>query len=172
MRLFVTVGLEAYPFDRLVAAIEDASSAGLLGSGTFVQYGTATIALDSTPGTAFLGYPEMLEHIARCDAVVAHAGVGTVLACREHGKTPVLVPREHERGEHVDDHQIELADALEREGLAFVARGSGAVLRDEILRLAHMAGAMARSATDDPTPGAALTEHLAQLLAPLASGRR
>ena len=44
--------------------------------------------------------------------VVAHAGVGAALAALEVGKCPVLVPRRHARGEHVDDHQIQIATEL------------------------------------------------------------
>ena len=46
------------------------------------------------------------------DVVVAHAGVGTALAALEVGKCPVLVPRRLAHGEHVDDHQVQIASEL------------------------------------------------------------
>jgi UDP-N-acetylglucosamine--N-acetylmuramyl-(pentapeptide) pyrophosphoryl-undecaprenol N-acetylglucosamine transferase len=41
--------------------------------------------------------------------VVAHAGTGSLVGALEAGKLPVLVPRRAARGEHVDDHQEQIA---------------------------------------------------------------
>ena len=51
------------------------------------------------------------------DVVVAHAGVGTALAAFEVGICPLLVPRRYALGEHVDDHQIQIADELVKRDL-------------------------------------------------------
>jgi UDP-N-acetylglucosamine transferase subunit ALG13 len=52
------------------------------------------------------------------DAVIAHAGTGSSIAALTAGRAPVLVPRRKARGEHVDDHQVEIAQELDRRGLA------------------------------------------------------
>ena len=171
MRLFVTVGLEAFPFDRLVAAVDSAVAGQLLDPGTFIQYGSSHVAPTAADGRPYLSYPEMLQRIAGCDAVVAHAGVGTVMACRDLGKMPVLVPRLHRLHEHVDDHQLEFAEALEREGLALVARGEGEALRDQMLELARRAAAGDGPAANT-TPGAALAAYLGGALHALNGGGR
>ena len=61
---------------------------------------------------------ELSEAIREADVLVAHAGVGTALAALEVGACPVLVPRRFSHGEHVDDHQIQIAGELSRRGLA------------------------------------------------------
>jgi UDP-N-acetylglucosamine transferase subunit ALG13 len=48
--------------------------------------------------------------------VVTHAGVGSILSARRAGHLPVVVPRLHALGEHVDDHQAELTRTLEAAG--------------------------------------------------------
>ena len=63
---------------------------------------------------------ELADAMRAADLVVAHAGVGTALGAMETGHCPVLVPRRKDRGEHVDDHQFELAGVLGRAGLATV----------------------------------------------------
>lgn len=45
-------------------------------------------------------------------------GVGTALAAFEVGKCPLLVPRRFSLGEHVDDHQPQIAGELGERGLA------------------------------------------------------
>jgi UDP-N-acetylglucosamine transferase subunit ALG13 len=59
------------------------------------------------------------EHaLGEADVVVAHAGVGSALSALETGRHPVLVPRRSARGEHVDDHQEQVARELAGRNLA------------------------------------------------------
>ena len=53
--------------------------------------------------------------------VISHAGVGAAVTAIEAGKCPVLVPRLSRHGEHIDDHQTQIADELTRRGLAIRA---------------------------------------------------
>lgn len=50
--------------------------------------------------------------------VVAHAGAGIALSALHHGTLPVLVPRRPDHGEHVDDHQLQIAGSLAEQSLA------------------------------------------------------
>ncbi|MCZ2836037.1 glycosyltransferase [Modestobacter sp. VKM Ac-2985] len=60
-----------------------------------------------------------LHHaIMEADLVIGHAGVGTALMAMQAGKLPLLLPRRASRGEHTDDHQVQLAAYLESRGLA------------------------------------------------------
>lgn len=142
MRVFATVGLEAFAFERFVAAIDAAVARGLLPPETVLQYGSATRVPQAVSGSDFFGYPQMCDHIAKADVVVSHAGVGTFLCCHDMGKVPVLVARRHRLGEHVDDHQVEFAAAVERLGLALVADPEG------VLDVERLAAAIAERVRD------------------------
>jgi UDP-N-acetylglucosamine--N-acetylmuramyl-(pentapeptide) pyrophosphoryl-undecaprenol N-acetylglucosamine transferase len=72
------------------------------------------------------------------DVVVAHAGIGSALAALEAGRCPVLVPRERAHREHVDDHQAQIAAALDARGLA-IARSPAVLTREDLLRAAGRA---------------------------------
>ena len=52
------------------------------------------------------------------DLVIAHAGAGSAISAMRAGHRPVLVPRQARHGEHVDDHQVQIAAELGRLGLA------------------------------------------------------
>lgn len=57
--------------------------------------------------------PELLQaEMRRADLVVCQAGVGSALAVLALGRRPVLLPRRAEFGEHVDDHQVQIAVEL------------------------------------------------------------
>ena len=49
-------------------------------------------------------------------AVVCHGGPGTILGARHRGAVPIVVPRQHRLGEHVDDHQVAFSRRLAADG--------------------------------------------------------
>jgi UDP-N-acetylglucosamine transferase subunit ALG13 len=73
---------------------------------------------------------DLIQAMREADVVVAHAGVGTALAALEVGKCPVLVPRRLAHGEHVDDHQTQIAGELGGRGLAVSVEADDLVLDD------------------------------------------
>lgn len=103
--LFVTVGTDYHPFDRIVEWTDRlvADVPDLVGR-TVVQYGTSrppTIA----EGVPFLS-PEQLEsYFSLVRIVVVHGGPSTITEALRHGHLPICVPRDPAIGEHVDAHQ-------------------------------------------------------------------
>jgi UDP-N-acetylglucosamine--N-acetylmuramyl-(pentapeptide) pyrophosphoryl-undecaprenol N-acetylglucosamine transferase len=87
---------------------------------------------------------ELAGAIAEADLVVAHAGIGSALTALEAGKRPVLLPRRQAMGEHVDDHQVLIAEDLEHRHLA-VSRDVDELSVDD-LRSAYTSAI--RSSTD------------------------
>jgi UDP-N-acetylglucosamine--N-acetylmuramyl-(pentapeptide) pyrophosphoryl-undecaprenol N-acetylglucosamine transferase len=63
---------------------------------------------------------ELKAAIEDADVVIAHSGTGSALAALESGKRPIVVPRSAAKGEHVDDHQTDLAEFLGSRNLAEV----------------------------------------------------
>ncbi|MGX5654029.1 glycosyltransferase [Geodermatophilus nigrescens] len=132
-RLFVTLGtIRPYRFDSLVDAV---LASGLADDRTVWQLGSTT--RDDLPGRAVSMMPaeDMETCMREADVVVTHAGVGTVLTALEAGVHPVAVPRRGARGEHVDDHQSQIAGLLRDLGLALVLDAeevAGADLRSVI----------------------------------------
>ncbi|WP_168209123.1 glycosyltransferase [Agromyces intestinalis] len=110
LRVFVTLGtIEGYRFDALV---DQVLRSGLAGPETTWQLGFTD--RDDLPGRVH-GHlaPEEFARIAlEADVVVTHAGVGTLLGMLELGIHPLLVVRRASRGEHVDDHQEQIADLV------------------------------------------------------------
>ena len=65
---------------------------------------------------SFLSADQFVETIKDASIVISHAGAGTLIHSLRAGKTPVVIPRRKEYGEHVDNHQCELLEALVDEG--------------------------------------------------------
>ncbi len=113
MRVFAAVGTQKFPFDRLIDALDEASSAA--GFQAFVQYGNSK-APSHCDGSAFLDSSRYREMLAAADVAVVHGGVGTIRSALSLGAKVVAVPRRVSYGEHVDDHQLEIVAAFAEGG--------------------------------------------------------
>ena len=117
--IFVTLGTQAYPFDRLLRALEG------VGEELVVQGGPSEFRPGGATWFDYLEYEPLLEHIRRARVVVSHAGVGTVMTAVAEGKRPVVVPRLHRHGEAVDDHQVPIGRRLAQAGLVTLVEDPG-----------------------------------------------
>ena len=120
--LLVTVGTDHHPFNRLVRWVDawlgKAPAADLR---CLVQTGTSVPPLGPAAWTAYLEHGALEAAIAEAAAVVCHGGPGTILAVRRTGAVPIVVPRRHRLGEHVDDHQVAFSRRLAASRSVFLA---------------------------------------------------
>jgi UDP-N-acetylglucosamine transferase subunit ALG13 len=56
---------------------------------------------------------EFNKYMNDAEVVITHSGVNSIISCMQLNKPLVIVPRRGEYGEHVDDHQIEIAELME-----------------------------------------------------------
>jgi UDP-N-acetylglucosamine transferase subunit ALG13 len=110
--IFVTVGTHQQPFDRLLDGLVPLAELDDL----VVQHGNAPAPAAADVAIPFLGWSEMVSYMELATVVVSHGGVGSILLARRAGHIPVVVPRRHAHGEHVDDHQLEVVRCLEHRG--------------------------------------------------------
>jgi UDP-N-acetylglucosamine transferase subunit ALG13 len=145
--VFVTVGTDHHPFDRLMGWIDAwlATDAGA-GVACLVQSGTSKPPA-RPEHRDYLSYQEMEDNLDRAAAVVCHGGPASVMMARWAGKRPVVVPREHRLGEHVDDHQVVFSRRLGAEGDITVAQDEQTFRRSLEAALAG-AGAVDRRAEE------------------------
>jgi UDP-N-acetylglucosamine transferase subunit ALG13 len=162
--IFVTVGTNETPFDRLVAVAQ------ALGAdhSVIVQYGSSSHTSGPGDWHDFLPFEEMESAMRTADAVVTHAGVGSILLALRSGRRPIVMPRRHVLAEAVDDHQVVLARRLERAGLVSVAEDAGEVF-DRLQDV--LEGTTMPSASLSPDPAAGLTAELATYLSEHARTR-
>ena len=105
--IFVTVGTQL-AFDRLIAGVDE-WAARRPGSQVFAQVGPTELAPRRIKYRDFISPGECRERMLAAKAIVAHAGIGTILGALELGKPLLLMPRLAARGEHRNDHQLATA---------------------------------------------------------------
>lgn len=116
-RALVSLGTERYPFLRAVRNAERV----LRDLDVVWQTGSTRVVRDGELLPQWMPGDRLRAACREADVVITHAGVGSVLTALGEGKVPVILPRQHEFGEHIDDHQLEAAQLLETRGLAVCA---------------------------------------------------
>lgn len=115
----VTIGSEQFPFARGLEAAKDA----LDGVATSWQTGNTPADGLGLEGEVRAWWPgsELATKAREADVVLTHAGVGSILMVLRTGRCPVVIPRLHSLGEHIDDHQLQLSNTLAERDLVVVA---------------------------------------------------
>ncbi len=142
--ILVLTGTHDQPFDRLVKWVDRLAASGKLGPDVLVQRGASRVVPRSCRSVRHIGYSELRKLVRRSEFVISHAGAGTVIDVLSERKPLILVPRFREFGEHGDDHQIQLADALYRAGRVLKATTFGE-LEEAVENVRSLAPAPKRS---------------------------
>jgi len=116
--ILVTVGLHGQPFERLVRAAD--GMAALTREPVIIQRGVARHVPAHAAWFDTIPACQMEALIAQARVLVSHAGAGSVLDALRARVPLVLVARLRCWGESIDDHQLQLAEALAQRGRAVV----------------------------------------------------
>jgi UDP-N-acetylglucosamine transferase subunit ALG13 len=153
--LLVTVGTDHHPFDRLVRWVDAWLAANPGRLPCLIQTGTSapppTGSVDWRP---YLEFGALQAAMAGAAAVVCHGGPGTILGARQAGVVPIVVPRRHRLGEHVDDHQVAFSRRLAAEGGQVQLAETEADLHRLLDRVAAEPAGFRARAEDRATAGA------------------
>ncbi|MDD5148631.1 MAG: glycosyltransferase [Candidatus ainarchaeum sp.] len=118
MKIFVSVGTHPQQFNRLLQRMDMLLAEGRISAEVFAQAGNSDYKPENFKFEKFLGEAEFEEKFSWADIVVSHGGAGTIINAMLNRKRLVIVPRLKKFSEHTNDHQLDLAEALEKKGSA------------------------------------------------------
>lgn len=110
--ILVTVGTEKFQFDRLMAWVSILAKQNWIEEKIIVQYGNCMYCPSGLEGYKLLPAAKFQELAMSANLVIGHCGEGTLLLAEKITAPYILVPRMAEFKEHVDNHQLELANQL------------------------------------------------------------
>ena len=108
--IFVTLGSQKFPFDRLLQELDRLLEAGVITEPVFAQTGYSTYTPKHFTFEPFLDRDTFGAKMQEADTVITHAGTGAIIGAVKAGKKVIAVPRLSKYGEHVDDHQTQIID--------------------------------------------------------------
>lgn len=106
--IFVTVGSQKIPFDRLLKALDTLKEEGKIEDEILVQSGYCTYVPKYMQNIPFMSKEEFVAYISKAELLITHGGEGCIVDALKLGKKVIVVPRLSKYGEHVDDHQLEV----------------------------------------------------------------
>ncbi len=118
--IFLTVGTQL-GFDRLVQAVDELVALNKITERVFAQIG---------PGRYLPKHMEYVRNLEKnaydhslksCDALISHAGMGSISMALQLNKPLLVLPRRKCFGEVVNDHQVDTARRFEALGHILVA---------------------------------------------------
>lgn len=117
--IFVTVGTDL-PFNRMIRVVDEwAADRGR--RDIFAQIGETDWRPKHLAFRNFLDPAEFDERFAAATAIVAHAGMGTILSALRFEKPILVMPRLASLGEQRNEHQLATARRLSEMGRINVA---------------------------------------------------
>ena len=105
----MTVGTHEQPFNRLIQKIDELKKDGIINEDVIIQTGFSTYEPKYCQWSKLIPYQQMVKNVADARIVITHGGPASFIMPLQIGKTPIVVPRQHQFNEHVNNHQVEFA---------------------------------------------------------------
>lgn len=116
--IFVLLGTQDAPFTRLIDMIHELVLENDWTEQVIIQSGTTKVTWEH-PNVLiqpFFDVKTFKKHFKNARMIITHGGAGTMFEALEMEKKIIVVPRLRKYLEHVDDHQIELAEVFAKRG--------------------------------------------------------
>ena len=120
--IFVTVGTHEQQFNRLVECVDQMKEKGLLQEDVIIQTGFSTYEPKYCTWQKLLPFQQMVKNVEQARIVITHGGPSSFIMPLQIGKIPIVVPRQKQYEEHVNDHQVDFCRAVsQRQGNIILA---------------------------------------------------
>jgi UDP-N-acetylglucosamine transferase subunit ALG13 len=126
--IFLTVGT-SFPFNRLVQMVDEAVREKAIGGDLFAQVGIGGAMPSAFPSVESMEKKQFDEYFDRAEAIIAHAGMGTITMALDRRKPILVVPRLRQYREIVNDHQVHTARNYEEMGYVLAAYSKEELIR-------------------------------------------
>ena len=107
--IFVTVGTHEQPFNRLVQYMDQLKEQKKILEEVVIQTGFSNYIPRFCKYETIFSYQEMNKYVEQARIVITHGGPSSFIMALQKGKIPIVVPRQKQFGEHVNDHQLDFA---------------------------------------------------------------
>jgi len=110
--IYVTVGTMFMDFPRLINAVDKIALE--TGEKVIVQRGMGETIPQHCEHFTFKPRADVLDIQREARVIVAHAGIGCAIDALTEKRPLIVVPRRKALNEHMDDHQLQIAQAIDK----------------------------------------------------------
>lgn len=114
--IFVTLGTQDKSFKRLLEAIQKQIDLGNIKDKVIVQAGCTKFKSNEMDIFSLVSMDEFNEYMKKCDLLITHGGVGSIIDGLKNNKKVIAAARLKEFGEHTNDHQLQIINTFSANG--------------------------------------------------------
>ena len=114
--ILVMLGTQKNSFHRLLQEIQKCIDKGIINDKVIVQAGSTKFESKDMEIFNLMSNTKLKKLVKEADLVITHGGVGSIVTALKEGKKVIAVPRYHEYGEHVNDHQLQIVQTFDGQG--------------------------------------------------------
>lgn len=114
--ILVTLGTQDKEFSRLLNAIQKQITNGNIKEKVIVQAGHTKFKSDDMEIFDLVPMDKLNEYVDKCDLLITHGGVGSIVDALKKGKKIIAAPRLKKYNEHTNDHQLQIINAYYKQG--------------------------------------------------------
>lgn len=114
--ILVMLGTQNNSFHRLLEEIEKNIEKGIIKEKVIVQAGYTKFESKNMEIFDLITKEKLEKLQEKANLIITHGGVGSIISSIEKGKKVIAVPRLHEYGEHVNNHQKEIVKDFNDKG--------------------------------------------------------
>lgn len=118
--ILVTLGTQKFQMNRLIEAVDKLAPS--LGEEVFIQTGNSSYKPQNCKYKDFVNVEIFQQMIKECSLLITHSGVGSIMTGINNNRPVIVVPRLEKYHEHVDDHQVQIAEAFEQKGMVIYCK--------------------------------------------------
>ena len=122
--ILVMLGTQNNSFNRLLEQIDNLIQEEKIQEEVIVQAGYTKYKSKNMEIFDLISKDEIQRYQQEASYVITHGGAGSIITSLKYGKKVIAVPRKHEYGEHVNNHQEEIVELFSKKGyihLTFLA---------------------------------------------------
>lgn len=114
IKLFVPLGTQKFQFNRLIKALNALVEKGVFKPEEIVMQSSLYEVEPMFTHYELIPASKFEELIEKAELVITHSGVNSIISCMKRKKPLIIVPRLKKYGEHVDNHQVEIAQLMKQ----------------------------------------------------------
>lgn len=110
--IFVTVGTHEQPFNRLIKEVDRLVAEVKIKEKVVIQTGFSTYIPKHCEWHKMMSFNEMQTAYQTARIIITHGGPSSFLEALQYGKVPIVVPRQVEFNEHINNHQVDFVNLI------------------------------------------------------------
>lgn len=115
--ILVALGTQDKKFNRLLEMIDTEISNGNIKDSVVVQAGkSVNYKTNNMQLFSIIPIDEFNNLLKKCDLLITHGGVGTIIQGLKYNKRIIAIPRLKKYKEHTNDHQKQIVDKFSKDG--------------------------------------------------------